>query len=62
MGTDPPANAHSLALIGNAVLAAITAIVSANIVLVAYIILSIREERAAVAVSPPSQQESKKDR
>ncbi|KAI0729353.1 hypothetical protein C8Q72DRAFT_829198 [Fomitopsis betulina] len=47
---------------GNAVLAAITAIVSANIVLVAYIVVSIREERSALLVSPPSQQESKKDR
>ncbi|EPT02748.1 hypothetical protein FOMPIDRAFT_1047484 [Fomitopsis schrenkii] len=45
---------------GNAVLAAITAVVSANIVLVAFVVLSIREERAAL--SQPAQQESKKDR
>lgn len=57
--TEEPVLTHSA---GNAVLAAITAIVSANIVLVAYIVVSICEERSALLVSPPSQQESKKDR
>ncbi|KZT71579.1 hypothetical protein DAEQUDRAFT_724113 [Daedalea quercina L-15889] len=49
---------------GNAVLAAITAIVAANIVLVSYVVLSIREERAALLVSPPSRNEpeSKKEK
>ncbi|TFY59794.1 hypothetical protein EVJ58_g5553 [Rhodofomes roseus] len=42
---------------GNAVLAAITAIVAANVVLVTYVILSIREERAALLVSPASRKE-----
>ncbi|KAH9938561.1 uncharacterized protein B0H18DRAFT_967781 [Fomitopsis serialis] len=51
---------------GNTVLAAITAIVAANVVLVSYIVMSIREERAALLVSPPSRNEpvdeSKKER
>ena len=47
---------------GNTVLAAITAIVSANIILVTFIVMSIRDERAALPVAPTSQQESKKDR
>ncbi|PCH41269.1 hypothetical protein WOLCODRAFT_118552 [Wolfiporia cocos MD-104 SS10] len=47
---------------GNTTLAAITAIVAANSVLVAFIVVSIREERQAVAQTPHQPVESKKDR
>ncbi|KZT12806.1 uncharacterized protein LAESUDRAFT_16935 [Laetiporus sulphureus 93-53] len=51
---------------GNTTLAAVTAIVTANVVLVAYIIMSVREERQATLVSPsppaPLPVESKKER
>lgn len=49
---------------GNTTLAAITAIMSANTVLVAYIVMSIREERLATVKPATSHttEESKKDR
>jgi len=45
---------------GDSTLAAITAVVVANVVLVAYIILSLREDQAEREVTKPS--ESRKDR
>ncbi|KAI0774377.1 hypothetical protein C8Q74DRAFT_1368858 [Fomes fomentarius] len=48
---------------GNTIYAAITAIVSANVVLVAYIIEAVREEsRSAAREKPKQPTESKKDR
>ncbi|KAI0776008.1 hypothetical protein BD413DRAFT_525726 [Trametes elegans] len=47
---------------GNTIYAAITAIVSANLVLVAYIIESVREESRLNARETPQKAETKKDR
>ena len=50
----------TLCFIGDSTFAAITAVVAANIVLVAYIISSLREDRAEREAAKPS--ESRKDR
>ncbi|KAJ3490074.1 hypothetical protein NLI96_g1692 [Meripilus lineatus] len=45
---------------GNSTFAAVTAIVAANLVLVAYIIVSIQEENRAASSTAPSEVETKK--
>ena len=56
----PHLNPDLLAFIGNSTFAAITAVVAANVVLVAYIVSSVRDDQVERKATKPL--ESRKDR